>query len=177
MYCSPLVRVNNQRWLLSTLILRILSRLTRTLWMDPLKPGPAEALVDGLEGLSGHVALVPGPDPDDFTLGLKGEDFVEVQQIVVLTLPGRDLGHPPLPPGFGGAQGLSHPFHGFPPIAQSRLGALHRRPQAILADRLQQVVDRPDLKSVERVPAVGGHEDDGGQRPLELPEYLEVLPP
>ena len=27
--------------------------------MDPLKLGPAEALVNGLEGLCGHVALVP----------------------------------------------------------------------------------------------------------------------
>ena len=30
-YSSPLVRVNSQRWLLSTLTLRILLRLTRTL--------------------------------------------------------------------------------------------------------------------------------------------------
>jgi hypothetical protein len=57
----------------------------------PLELGLRHPLFDHSQALHGQKAPFPGDNPNEFPLGLKGENLVQVQQEVARTAPAHDL--------------------------------------------------------------------------------------
>src|ERR1039458_10359325 len=136
--------------------------------VDALKNRTAQALVDGTERLSGHVALAGGDDPDDFALGLEGQHVIEIEQEVLLARAADYLA------AAGGGRRLGNFAE-----ASQRLGdiawpgaedagAVEGLFQAFPADRFEQVIQSAGFEGTDGVLVVGGDNDDdrldaGGQ--------------
>src|ERR1019366_5405192 len=134
--------------------------------VHPLELRSAEAILDGLQRLRGVQALFGSDDPDQFALGLKGEHLIGIQKYIVGSAAAHHLADPGRMLRSGDRGDAGDPVGNLDRPLQQTGGALHRLLQARFGDRLEQVVDRAGLESLNRILVEGCHDHDDRQQRL-----------
>jgi hypothetical protein len=144
--------------------------------VDSRKIEIAQLLLNLLERLRCQVSLLPRNDPDQLPFGLEGQNLGAVQQVEFFAEFSDDLSWPR---GRSMVGDLLKPGHALsyceriPPQLPNPFDALD---QPLLSDRFQQIVDRPGLKSLNRMLIEGGDDDNARRISAgEVPHNLEAI--